>query len=162
MMMRFFLFSFFAAFMVFQTQAENQNLSKPPAILYFIGRIEIVYPNSPSVIIKTGEKPPALESGTILRVLEGKLSLETTNDKGQVSVQEYAAGQAVRIGEAKGNWVAATANSLTFQGSQSSQTNLSSPGQEQTESEIVQEAETPTIAPSTTEEEEEETSVSPS
>lgn len=133
--------------------ANVQTGKKPPEIVYFFGNIEIVYPDSPSITLHTGDKPPMIEAGTVIRVIDGSLSLNVNDD-----VQSYKTGDAVRITETNGNWVAAAAWPSTSPAS--TNTNLSNPSDDQSESEIIQEEETEETPAE--EEEEEETEVSPS
>ncbi|MBI1869788.1 MAG: hypothetical protein HYS07_01185 [Chlamydiae bacterium] len=131
--------------------AVERKASKPPEITYFIGLIEIIYPKGPRLVLKTGENAPLLEAGTVIKVLEGKLSLSIWTSEGNQNVQTYERGAIIRITESQnGNWIASSNGSSTSPAV--SNTNLNNSfDPNNSESEIVLE-----------EEEEEETEVSPS
>ena len=66
-------------------------------IVNFSGTIEIIYSDGTRFVIKSGEEVPPLMSGTMLRVLEGTLTLRVEDD-----VNVYTRGQFIRISEDTG------------------------------------------------------------
>ena len=97
------LFSFFLFSIALSGVSEEKAAPvEVIQIVNFSGTIEIIYSDGTRFVIKSGEEVPPLMSGTMLRVLEGTLTLRVEDD-----VNVYTTGQLVRISEdMEGKWEA--------------------------------------------------------
>ena len=125
------LFSFFLFSIALSGVSEEKAAPvEVIQIVNFSGTIEIIYSDGTRFVIKSGEEVPPLMSGTMLRVLEGTLTLRVEDD-----VNVYTTGQLVRISEdMEGKWEAFLSDDTSVQDTGSK--NLgSSEGAEGSESE---------------------------